>query len=172
MAAILKKNGRLEIKFDRTIMFTTSNYPKISIFIEIGQSLQFCNIAAILKKNGTSEMKFDSTIMFTTPKKHITIWITSLAIVLFEILNDTVEKLEKIALKGQQLIHRFTNSHENRTAERSYSAEGPRIAQNLEICFHFRVIKGQSWKFRKKNDIKRATTPTSFNRSSWKSHSR
>ena len=62
-----KKCG-LEIKLDSTIMFITSNNPKISIFIEIGQSLQFCNMAAILKENGNPEMKINSTIMFTTPK--------------------------------------------------------------------------------------------------------
>ena len=38
MAAILKKNGGSEQNFDGTIMFATSIYPKISIFIEIVQS--------------------------------------------------------------------------------------------------------------------------------------
>ena len=68
ISAILKKYGWLEIKFDSTIMFAASNYPKISIFIEIGQSLHFCDMAAILKKNGGSKIKFDCTIMFTISK--------------------------------------------------------------------------------------------------------
>ena len=63
-----KKNGWLEIKYHSTIMFAASNYPKISIFIEIGQSLHFCHLAAILKKNGGSKIKFDCTIMSTISK--------------------------------------------------------------------------------------------------------
>ena len=53
MTAILEKNGGSEQNFNGTIMFATSNYPKISIFIEIGQSWHFREMAAILeKKNG------------------------------------------------------------------------------------------------------------------------
>ena len=69
MEAILKKNGWLEIKFNSMIMFVSSNYLYILIFIEIRQSLDFCDmVAAILKKNGGSEIKFHSTIVFSTSK--------------------------------------------------------------------------------------------------------
>ena len=74
----------------------------MSIFIEIGQSLQFCDMAAILKKNGTSEMKFDSTTCSPHQKQHITIWITFLAIIPFlDIKWQSGKILKKIALKGQ-----------------------------------------------------------------------
>ena len=59
MAAILKKNCGSEQNSDGTITFTMSNYPKISIFIEIRQSLHFREMAAILKKkNGGSVNNF------------------------------------------------------------------------------------------------------------------
>ena len=47
-------------------MIATSIYLKISIFIEIGQSWNFCDIVAILKKNGGSGENFDRPIMFAT----------------------------------------------------------------------------------------------------------
>ena len=53
-----KKNGGSEQNFDGTIMFATSIYPKISIFIKIGQSWNFCNMAAILKKKWWLGTKF------------------------------------------------------------------------------------------------------------------
>ena len=52
-----KKNGGSEQNFDGTIMFATSIYPKISIFIKIGQSWNFCNMAAILKKKMVARNK-------------------------------------------------------------------------------------------------------------------
>ena len=53
-----KKNGGSEQNFDGSIMFATSIYPKISIFIEIGQSWIFCDMAAILKKKWWLGTKF------------------------------------------------------------------------------------------------------------------
>ena len=53
-----KKNGGSEQNFDGTTMFATSIYPKISIFIEIGQSWNFCDMAAILKKKWWLWTKF------------------------------------------------------------------------------------------------------------------
>ena len=47
-------------------MVVTSIYRKISIFIEIEQSWNFCDMAAILKKNYGSEQNFHGTIMFAT----------------------------------------------------------------------------------------------------------
>ena len=44
-------------------MFLKSNYPMISIFIEIWQ-INIFSMAAILKKNGWLEIKFNSAIMF------------------------------------------------------------------------------------------------------------
>ena len=59
---------RLKFFFNCTIMFVTRNHPKISIFIEIGQSRHSRDLAAILKQNGSSLKKFESTIMLTTLK--------------------------------------------------------------------------------------------------------
>ena len=62
-----KKNGGSEFFFYFTIMFATSMYHKISIFIEIRQRWHFCDMAAILKKNGDSENFFVSIVMFNKP---------------------------------------------------------------------------------------------------------
>ena len=48
----MEENYDWKTKFDSTIMFSTSNYPKISIFIKIGQCLHFRDMAAILKMAG------------------------------------------------------------------------------------------------------------------------
>ena len=48
----MEENYDSKTKFDSTIMFSTSNYPKISIFIKIGQCLHFRDMAAILKMAG------------------------------------------------------------------------------------------------------------------------
>ena len=54
----MKESCGSKNKFDSTMMFGTSNNLKISIFIEIGQSWNFCDMAAILKKNGGSKEQF------------------------------------------------------------------------------------------------------------------
>ena len=95
-------------------------------------------MAAILKKNGGSE-KYSPHLT-----QHVPVEIISLAIILSKILNVKVEKYEKTTLKGQQLLHCFTDRHENCTADRSYHSEWPKIFRNFDTCFRFRVIKCQS----------------------------
>ena len=68
MAAILKKNCGSEKHFDSTIMFTTSNYPKILIFIENGQSCNSHDMVAILKKKMSTKKKFDEPSHVPHPK--------------------------------------------------------------------------------------------------------
>ena len=62
----MEVNYDWKTKFDSTIMFSTSNYPKISIFIEIGQCLHSCDMAAILKKMAAQKKNLNNTIMFAT----------------------------------------------------------------------------------------------------------
>ena len=57
MAAILKKKWRFKFFFYVSIMLAKYKYPKISMYIAIGQSWHFCDMEAILKKNGGSEKK-------------------------------------------------------------------------------------------------------------------
>ena len=112
-----KRDGGSDFFSDIFIMFATSKHPKISIFIAIGQSWQFHDMAAILKKNGGSEKNFNSTIIFASRNTTCSSW------------------------------------------------------NYLSSYYTFRDITCQSWKIRK-NNIKRAITPTSFHGSSRKSHSR
>ena len=103
------------------------------------------------KKNGGSEFFFSIVPSYSPHQiQHVPAGIISLAIILFEILNVKVEKYEKTTLKGQLLLHHFTDRHENRTADRSCRSERPKIFRNFDIYFRFRVIKCQSWKFWKK----------------------
>ena len=58
-------------------------------------------MAAILKKMAARKNIFIAPLFSAHQKLHIPIWITSLAIILSEILNAKVEKFEKTSLKGQ-----------------------------------------------------------------------
>ena len=88
--------------FDNSIMFATSKYPKISIFIPIAQSWHIRVMGAILKKKMAARKKFLIVPSYSPHQiQHVAAGITSLAIILSEIINVKVEKYEKTTLKRQ-----------------------------------------------------------------------
>ena len=148
-------------------MFATSKYPKISIFIPIAQSWHFRVMAAILKKKWRL-WKSSLIVPSYSPHQiqHVPAGITSLAIILSEILNVKVEKYEKNNIK------RAINSY-------IVSRIVTKIAQQIDLiilndlrsfgilisAFVFELLNVKVEKVGKKRE-KRAITPTWFHGSS------
>ena len=65
-------------------------------------------------------------------------------------MNVKVEKSEKPALKGQQLLQSLTDRHENRTADRSICVERPKINAILITVFVFELLNDKVEKRKKK----------------------
>ena len=150
---------QLETKFDSTIMFVTSKYPMISIFIEIRQSKHFPD-GGHFEKKCVLEIKFDSTIMFITsnyPK-----------ISIFIEIGQSLQfcNMAAILKENGSPEMKFNSTIMFTTPKTTY----PNL-NYLSSYYTFWDIKCQSGKIRK-NSIKRAITHTSFHGSSRKSHSR